>query len=74
MRCRVAITSEKIKEKVDEAHQECWKLICNKINDLGIKEDNRASWIYVQRVCNVLWLKANPHAEYILNKTMKDEV
>lgn len=68
------VTSEKIKEKVHEAYKECWGLICSKINDLGIGEDNKASWVFTQRVCNILWHRANPHAEYIINQTRRDEV
>ena len=70
----MGLTAQKVKEKVDEANRECWDLIVKKINDLELTEDHKASWVFVQRVCNILWMKANPHAEYIISKTMKDEV
>ncbi len=68
------ITSGDIKVKVDEAQKECWNLIVDKVKELGIAEDHHASWIFAQRVCNVLWLKANPQAQYIIQKNIEEKL
>ncbi|GEM_PF-3817611 len=67
------ITSQDIKEKVDQAIHECWNLIVKRVDELGLK-DNGARWLFTQRVVNVLWLRAHPQAVYVHFENEKERL
>ncbi len=64
---------EEIKQKVNESVKEAWNIVVAKLDSLDLKDDG-ARWLFAQRVFNMLWLRANPHASYIIQKQIEEMI